>query len=40
MDTLLLERLVGLRRFPPVVHPRHARELLAGGEGLAEWTAG
>jgi len=40
MDAQQLGRLVGFRRFPPVVHPRHARELLAGGEGLAEWTAG
>jgi len=40
MDAPPLERLVCFRRFPPVVHPRHARELLAGGEGLAEWTAG
>jgi len=40
MDAPTLERLVSFRRFPPVVHPRHARELVAGGEGIAEWTAG
>ena len=40
MDAPTLERLVSFRRFPPVVHPRHARELLSGGEGIAEWTAG
>jgi len=40
MDAPTFERLVSFRRFPPVVHPRHARELLSGGEGIAEWTAG
>ncbi len=37
-----LERLIRIRQFPPVVHPRHARELLAtpNAEQLAEWTAG
>jgi hypothetical protein len=40
MDAQPLERLICFRRFPPVVHPRHARELVAGGEGVAEWTGG
>ncbi|MHB9130614.1 MAG: DUF6079 family protein [Armatimonadota bacterium] len=42
MVDLPLERLACIRRFPPVVHPRHARELLAAGEGadLSAWTGG
>ncbi len=39
MDELRLERLVRLRGFPPVVHPRHAREALADGDAAA-WTGG
>ncbi len=41
MGVPALDQLICLRRFPPVVHPRHARELLAGAPGaLAEWTSG
>jgi len=36
-----LGRLIRLKSFPAVVHPRHAREALgAGGDALAEWTGG
>ncbi len=42
MTATPLDRLIRIRQFPPVVHPRHARELLAvhDAETLAEWTAG
>lgn len=42
MVQIPLEHLLRIRHFPAVVHPRHARELLAGAdaEALAEWTAG
>lgn len=42
MDVPTLEQLIAVRRFPPVAHPRHAREVLAGAgeEALAAWTAG
>ena len=42
MDIPRLDRLISMRRFPPVVHPRHARELLAGAceAEVAEWTGG
>lgn len=40
MDVPSLANLVSARHFPPVVHPRHARELLAGTGEVAEWSGG
>ena len=42
MFTRLLNEMVKIRTFPAVVHPRHARELLSGGdaEAIAGWTGG
>lgn len=41
-DSALLRHLLRIRPFPPVVHPRHARELLTSdmSDALPAWTAG
>ncbi len=42
MPVCRLDKLIQIRQFPAVAHPRHARELLAAGDtnAITGWTAG